>query len=595
MEKAKRRARKDSKDIQGPDVSNSKETGESKDNKTPTLGVIGVDYTAEEYLAQRKVRFRREGDALSTSCPSCKGKRGCLKMNNDLGSYACSSCGRSGSFASYRKMIGDSPVLSVAASTGLQFEVHVPPFNALGYSPDYTRKIKKSTEATRFFSGLGVSSELLSRLKVGMTDSGAYTWPFMYTRKKSSISYLTLFDGGNSWVKLDGDPRRSSWFGQHLFKMGHDTAFICQTPLDATVLLALGEANALAPAQDNELPKLRTHQLALLERCSLVYLVPNPTHEGQQWAARLQLDIGQWRTRIVQMDYAPSEIISKGLESKWEEAKSKSVSSIGAKVRNAKDMMHELDFAYENKDTLSGIKTELEPLDEMLGGWRPGEVTVLSGEPGVGKSTFCAFISLLQASEGTPCLHFTFEVSPFSIMKKWISMLSGDAFVNLDRRAYVLGRKKLAKRPLYIPQTYGICEMPEVRRVIYDSCTRHGVKFLVLDHLGFLSMLGQDASNDIKTTGTIMREIKRWSLDLRIHILLVHHLRKKTQGQRASAGLSELRGSGEVGQLADNVMILRRSAGNTDTMLSLRKVRDDAGAEGNVKLSFNKSSLVYMP
>ena len=309
----------------------------------------------------------------------------------------------------------------------------------------------------------------------------------------------------------------------------------------------------------------------------------------------MQIDIGQWRTRIVQMDHRPAEIIEKDLHDRWDEAKKKSVSSIGAKVRDAKSMVPELDYAYENRDRLSGTKTELEPLDELLGGWRPGEVTVLSGEPGVGKSTFCAFVSLLQASEGTPCLHFSFEVSPFTIMKKWISMLAGDSFINLDRRTYVTTRKKLARRPLYIPQTYGICEMPEVRRVIYDSCTRHGVKFLVLDHLGFLSMLGQDASNDVKTTGTIMREIKRWSLDLRIHILLVHHLRKKTQGQRASAGLSELRGSGEVGQLADTVMILRRSAGNTDTMLSLRKVRDDAGSEGNVKLSFNKSSLVYMP
>ena len=595
VERAKKKARRDSDGLQSYSEINSKKAGENEDKQTPKIGVIGVDYTAEEYLKQRKIRCKRDGNNLTTRCPSCDGGRDILVMNNDLGNFTCNRCSKSGSFSSFRKLIGDTPVVSVSAPTALQFELHIPPFSPLGYHPDYIKRIKKSPEAKRFFKRIGIGPDLISRLKIGLTESGAYTWPFMYTRKKNSISYLTLFDGKNSWVKLDGDPRVCSWFGQQVFKLGRDTAYICQTPMDAAVLLALGESNVLAPPQDNELPRLRTHQVSLLERCSLVYLVPNPTHEGQQWAARLQMEIGQWRTRVVQMDYRPAEIIEKNLEEHWEESKRKSVSSIGAKTRNAKEMIPELDFAYENKDTLSGIKTELEPLDELLGGWRPGEVTVLSGEPGVGKSTFCAFISLLQASEGIPCLHFTFEVSPFSIMKKWISMLAGDAFVNLDRHSYVVSRKKLARRPLYIPQTYGICEMPEVRRVIYDSCTRHGVKFLVLDHLGFLSMLGQDASNDVKTTGTIMREIKRWSLDLRIHILLVHHLRKKTQGQRASAGLSELRGSGEVGQLADNVMILRRSAGSNDTMLSLRKVRDDSGSEGNVKLSFNRDSLVYLP
>jgi len=595
VERTKRTECADGKDLQEDPQEDSKTTSESKGKQIASVGVIGVDYSAADYLTQRKIKFRLTSSGPLTRCPFCRGRKRSLHMNNDLGSFSCSSCGKDGTFSSFRKKTGDVPVVSVAAPTSLQFEIHIPPFKRIGYSIEYTKRMEADAGANQFLTKVGIGMDLAKRLKLGLTDSGAITWPFMYTRKRSSVSYLTLFDGEHAWVKLDGDPKSCSWFGQHLFKLGHDVAFVCQTPLDASVLLAMGETNAVAPPQDNELPRLRSHQLALLERCSLVYLVPNPTHEGQQWALRLQSEIGQWRTRVIQMDYRPSELIEKGLSQHWDEAKRKSVSSIGARVRNTKEMVSELDMAFENRDRLSGFKTSLEPLDKLLGGWRPGEVTILSGEPGVGKSTFCAFLSLLQASGGVPCLHFTFEVAPFSIMKKWVTMLARCPFSRLDRQSYVSTRKKLALRPLYIPQTYGICEMPEVRRVVYDSCTRHGVEFLVLDHLGFLSMMGQDASNDVKTTGTIMREIKRWALDLKIHVLLVHHLRKKTQGQRSSSGLSELRGSGEVGQLADNVIILRRSYGSEEMMVSLKKVRDDAGFEGNVKLGFDTDSLIYMP
>jgi len=572
-------------------------TGEEPGGSLATTGVIGIDFTIAEYLAQRNIRFSSGEGGVKIQCPSCKKRARSLSVNSDLGSFKCTNCGRTGGFANLRKLLGDNPIVSVSSSTAMQFALYIPPFRACRYTAEHSSMLADDFDLSNFLAELGITEAIITRLKIGADYSGGLLFPFMYTRKRSSVSYITKRADDGSWCKVAGDAKLCSWFGQHLFKTGNDEAFICQTPLDAAALMSLGEKNVLAPPQDHEAPKLRTHQLAVLERCSVVYLVPNPTHEGQRWVARLQGEVGQWRTKVVQMDYRPAELIKEEQEATWRTAKEKAVSSIGARVRVAREMMGDLDYAFENRDALAGFPTKLEPLDKLLGGWRPGEVTIVSGEPGVGKSTFCAFISLLQASDGNPALHFSFEVSPFSIMKKWMTMLASEPFGDMDRGTYIRTRKKLARRALHIPQTYGICEMPEVRRSIYDSCTRNNIRFVVLDHLGFLSILGQDASNDIKTTGSIMREVKRWSLDLGIHIILVHHLRKRSADGRGkhTAHLHDLRGSGEVSQLADNVMLLSRTSGSPEVKLALLKVRDDAGFEGVVKLQFSVKSLRYMP
>ena len=282
-----------SKSVSGFNEDRGEEPGEVKDKQAPCIGVIGVDYSVEQYLEQRGIKFKRvEGGAL-TRCLFCRSRSQKLRLSSDVGSFECSACGKTGAFAAFRKQIGDLPVASVGAPVELQFEVLVPEFKPIGYSVDYTRRMNKSSKASAFLQEYGVTKELAERLKLGLTKTDAVTWPFMFTRKRASVSYITLFDGKHAWVKLDGDPKLCSWFGQHLFKSGNDVAFVCQTPLDAAVLMAVGESNVIAPPQDNELPRLRAHQVALLEKCSLVYLVPNPTYEGQQWALRLQGEVGR--------------------------------------------------------------------------------------------------------------------------------------------------------------------------------------------------------------------------------------------------------------------------------------------------------------
>lgn len=564
------------------------------------IGIVGVDYSIEDYLGQRKVPFTKSALHRVIVCPSCKGLKGkkktkTLMVHNEIGTWSCGNCSRNGGFRELRRLLGETAPMS--SMGGRSFETWVPKFKPIVNYVDWVANTRspEANTSMEYLRGLGLTDRMVrDKLFIGYDSKlDALAFSYQYERSPATASYLRFLRNPDDWWKVTGDPKQASWFGQHLFKPGIDEAFICQTPLDASVLIAMGEPNVLASHIDNGAVRYRTHHLAMLQRCSLVHIVPNPTDEGMKWAAATQSQIGRWRCKIVQMDIFPRDIIKTDAASTWDTAKAKADSSFGISTHQASSWISEVDYEWDHPDETKGGKINLEPMDKLLAGWRPGEVTVLSGASGVGKSTFASFLSMLQASEKIPTLYMTFEVLPKNILRKWISMLAGEGFYHLGRPAYIQARKRLARRPIWIADNYGMVALEDVRKSVYDSASRHRTKFVVIDHLGHLASLGKD--DQVKETGHIIRETKRWSLDLAIHILLVAHLRKPSPTSHGKPQMEDLRGSSEVYQVADNVLLLGRSRGHTNCHCRIVKCRDDAGYEGVANFEFDPRSLRYTP
>jgi replicative DNA helicase len=291
------------------------------------------------------------------------------------------------------------------------------------------------------------------------------------------------------------------------------------------------------------------------------------------------------------MDSFVRDINATGVEA-WQAAKLKADTAAGITTVSASHWIADIDYEWDNPEMTRGYPVGLEPLDKLLSGWRAGEITVLSGRSGIGKSTLACFLSLVQAVD-TAMLYLTFEVLPKNIVRKWISMLANKAFHKLSREEYVASRKRLARRSIWIADNYGMVQLEDVRKSVYDACNRHSVRFVVIDHLGHLVSMGKEDAT--KESGKIIRECKRWALDLGVHILLVAHLRKPGVGDGSKARMEDLRGSSEIYQTSDNVALLERRDGQTDCIVRIVKCRDDAGYEGKAELSFDPLSLRYMP
>ena len=565
-----------------------------------TSGFVGEDFTVDQYLDQRKVIHKDKGVHRLIVCPTCKGMKGkkktkTLLVHNELGTWSCSNCNRKGGFRDLRRLLGETAPISSLGS--MSFEVFVPPYTPVIRYVDWVANTRsdEAEPAMALLNKLGITDRMVrDKLFIGYdTKLNALVFSYQYERSLDSTSYLRFMRDPDDWWKVTGDPKNASWFAQHLFKPAVDEAYICQTPLDASVLIAMGEPNVLAPHVNTSDVKYRSHHLALLQRCSVIYIVPNPTDEGMRWAMATQAQIGKWRCKVIQLDDYPRHLLLRKMD--WGSAKLKADSSLGISSRRASSWISEVDYEWDHPDHTKGYPVGLDPVDQLLSGWRPGEVTVLSGSSGVGKSTFASFLTLLQASEKNPSLYMTFEVLPKNILRKWLSMLSGAQFSDLSRERYVQARKKLARRPIWVADHFGMVQLEDVRKTIYESCSTNGIRYVVIDHLGHLASLGSD--NEIRETGHIIRECKRWSLDLAVHIVVVAHLRKPSSTTKITARpqMEDLRGSSELYQVADNVLLLDRKRGETKCRCRVVKCRDDSGYEGVAMLDFDPDSLRYLP
>ena len=562
-------------------------------------GIIGVDYTIEDYLTQRVIPFTNKDDYRTVVCPVCKGmvknhKRRSLKIHNELGTWKCAKCFRSGRFDELKRLFGDTSFAQQAGS-GRSFETWVTDFEPIVNYVDWVANTRsdEATKSMNYLRSLGLTDrDIRDKYFIGYDSKlDAITFSYQYERSPKTASYLRFFRRPDDWWKVTGNPAKASWYLQHLFKPGIDEAIICQTPIDAAVLSAVGEPNCLAPAINTQEVRYRTHQLAMLQRCGVVYIVPNPTDDGMRWAMATQRQVGKWRCKIVQVDFYPREVQSAGYD-KWLTAKGKADSAAGISTAAASHWIADIDYEWDHPETTKGYPIGLEPLDKLLSGWRAGEITVLSGRSGIGKSTLACFLSLVQAVD-TAMLYLTFEVLPKNIVRKWISMLADKAFHSLSREQYVSARKRLARRSIWIADNYGMVQLEDVRKSVYDACNRHSVRFVVIDHLGHLVSMGKE--DETKESGNIIRECKRWALDLGVHILLVAHLRKPSAGDKARAKMEDLRGSSEIYQTADNIALLDRKNSDTDCIVRIVKCRDDSGYEGKAELGFDPLSLRYTP
>lgn len=558
------------------------------ESPAPLIGLIGVDYTALDYLESRNLKHRKRNGYAFARCPACSSAKRMLRVEAEYGSWSCQNCGRSGAFRDLRKLCGETATILAGAPEASQFEIEVPSYTPLLFHRDYYEELRSRGGK---FGDIFIPEKAIKAYSIGYSEKfDALVFPYRFGRSLKTTSYLRFYRLPGDWWKVSGDPKNSAWFGQHLIKPSLDEIVVCRSPLTAAMLHAAGEDNVIASYGDDRNVRLRSHHLSVLHRAAVVYAVMDGTEEGEAWARAIQLQAGKWRCKLVEY----SEWAGIDIEA-FRSAKEKSAVCRGLVSHRGSRWLDELDEEFVKSPTSRTTSTHLSPLDEILGGWRNGEVTVLSGESGIGKSTLAAFLSLLQASDGVASLFMTFEVLPKNVVKKWICMLACKAFEALGRQEYSTARKKLASRPIYVGDNYGVVDLSEVRRCLYDAVTRHGVRFIVIDHLGHLCANKQADEMRIEVHGRILREIKRWSMDLGVHVLLLAHLRK--QGiQKAERVLDDLRGSAEIYQTADNVMLLERDRKKEDSsVVRLLKCRDDSGREGRAGFDFDPGSLRFMP
>jgi replicative DNA helicase len=265
------------------------------------------------------------------------------------------------------------------------------------------------------------------------------------------------------------------------------------------------------------------------------------------------------------------------------------------------EAMEVMDNYVKVQGHLRGTSTGLVDLDKLTGGLMDGEMIILGGRPGCGKTSLAVNIAehaLIEEDKSVGI--FSMEMAGTQLMMR---MISSRAKVNLrhlqdgfmaerDAPRLIAAAGKLRKTSLYIDDDGGLT-LNEFRAKSRILVQKYQAKLIILDYIQLMTT-GSRNENRNQELSQISMGIKNTAKKLKVPIIVLSQLNRELDKSSREPRLSDLRDCGGLESDADTVMFLYRPGKNGseeggDTVpvtLSIAKQRN--GPVGGVNLVFLK-------
>lgn len=176
-------------------------------------------------------------------------------------------------------------------------------------------------------------------------------------------------------------------------------------------------------------------------------------------------------------------------------------------------------------------------IDYLTDGFTNGDLIVISGYTGHGKTTLCQTISYNLAQKGIPTLWFSYEISARQFFNKY----------------------KGKTVPLfYLPKNNKPYDIPWLKAKILEGKKLHNIKIVFIDHLHYIVPMLTGEQRKHEVIGDVMRELKVFATSNDLAIFLMAHT--KQPKDQMSPTIADLRDSSFVAQESDAVYTIHRPA-----------------------------------
>lgn len=449
----------------------------------------------------------------------------------------------------------------------------------------------------------GLSETVLDRAGVGIAPDGKLLFP--YYSLESGLPVAAKFrqwpDKEFAW---SGDATKATWFGLNAVHQQASSVVLCEGESDT---LSVAQALSLDPsfavlglakgAGSAEATVKKT--LAWLRsRFERIYLMFDNDEAGQEAQAKALALLPKGRTFIVSL---PT-----GVKDANELLLSKQSDGILDAVSTARQVVPEsildsaalvndaMEFYYDPR-AMFGVSTGYPLLDKALGGFAPGQVTVLAGDTGVGKTTFATQLAYNHAKV-SPVLFIPLEMSATHMSLKAAEfhskkpLLSEPETLNIDPlelRQYLTEVNGMFK----FYDHYGMMGFDELQEAVEVAKAAYGVEMVVLDHITAA------AGNEWKDIADFIQRLKNVALAAKVHILaLVHVNIDDDEGMNGAKKLrlSHVRGGKAIAQWSDTVLGIERDRNGGDTTVRTLKLNRVRGVYSATKYSFEDNRYVEL-
>jgi replicative DNA helicase len=339
-----------------------------------------------------------------------------------------------------------------------------------------------------------------------------------------------------------------------------------------------------------------------------------PSAANVEYYAKIVLDAAIFRRLIVatneiqSMAYEARDTAFDVLDTAEQRIFSLSENRLRGGFKNFVDVLNRtfehIDSIHSRKGHTTGVPTGLLDLDDLTSGFHPGELIILAGRPGMGKTALALTIARNAAVEyGFPVGFFSIEMADYQLAMR---ILCAEA--KLDSHLVRTGKLpkdqwqrlslqtgRLSNAKIFIDDS-PVLTMMDIRAKARRAKAEHDIQMLIVDYLQLIK--GHRAENRQQEITEISRGLKALAKEISVPVIALSQLSRAVEGRTDhKPQLSDLRESGSIEQDADVVLFIYRKAfydkrdGNTPTedderIAEIMVAKQRNGPTGNVEVIF---------
>jgi len=265
------------------------------------------------------------------------------------------------------------------------------------------------------------------------------------------------------------------------------------------------------------------------------------------------------------------------------------------------DAYEELQERYKNQETVTGVSTGFDDLDEKTAGMQRGDLIIVAGRPSMGKTAFSMNLAqnaAIRSKEPRVAAIFSLEMSSQQIAMRMLAVEARVDMSNLrtgrfsadDWRRLALASGNLAEAEIYIDDTPSISVLEvraKCRRLKRDA---KRLDVVLIDYLQLMS--GRAAERKDLEISEMTRSLKGLAKELDVPIIVLSQLNRSLESRADKRPMmSDLRESGAIEQDADVIMFIYRDEvynkkPENEGLAEIIIAKQRNGSTGTVRMSF---------
>lgn len=554
---------------------------------------------------------RQRGDELELrECPYCHSQhdKWTFAINTKTGTFNCkrASCSVKGNMITLAKDFGfslgrDADEYEGTGTEWRRFKTFKEPM----------KEIESKDAAIEFMKSRGISEDIAKRYEITTksgqdnviafpfrSEDGALT--FIKYRNKDYINGVT--QGAKEWCEADTKPI--------LFGMNHcsegGTLVMTEGQIDSLSLAEAGIENAVSvPTGKNGFTWVPYCWDFLAKFDELIVF-------GDREGETITLLDEMSKRFHGTVKFVPPEAYH-GYKDANDLLRAEGPEAVRAAVNAATSVPD--DFIKELKDIIPNeldnepvFQTGINRLDNLTGGFYPGQLAILTGERGRGKSTFASQLVVNAVKARTKCFIYSGEMKNAAV-KEWIErQIAGPDCINVEQLAS--GYEKTHINAMYLDD---IAAWYDGMIYIYDTdaiinteddgverdllgkvrkaIVQYGCRFIVIDNL--MTAMDDNLSFDIyRQQAIFVKKLKRLASRFGVVILLIAHPKKAAKDSKGFEN-DDVLGSSNITNFADIILRYdvpsKKEADANRRMLELTKGRRD-GRKGKFEMFYEGKS-----